>query len=213
MADPVSPLRPPLAPPPAAPPAPPIGDPPSVQERVNALNERNAALVLELAAAKAASAEVVALRQRATLAERRADAAAYPALRHPDVSAHVSGQYDAYASRTGEAAKPFAEWLTGEGATNPLVSPYLVVPAPPPAAGAPPPIPGQPPPVNPSATALPGGSAPPLTAFSKESVRNMSPADVRANLAPIIDQGMKEGEFYISPELKQRLGLAPKPPA
>ena len=195
------------------PPAPPAGDPPSVQERVNALNERNAALVLELATAKAAAAEVAALRQRATLAERRADSAAHPQLRHPDVAAHVSSQYDAYAARTGEAAKGYADWLTTEAATSPLVSPYLATAAPPPVPGQPaaPPVPAPP---NPNGTALPTGAAPPLTVYSEEAVQRMDAPTVRANVGGILDQMVSEGKVApFSDAFKARMGLVPKPTA
>ena len=183
--------------PPTPPPAQPIGDPPSVQERINALNER-------IRVAEAAAAEVATLRQRAILAERRADSAAHPSLRHPDVSAHVSAQYDAYAARTGEAAKSYADWLSGEGATNPLVSPYLAAPSPPPVPGTPPGT-GTPPPVappqpaNPNAGVVQPGGPPPVTAYPSEAVAAMSLQQVAANLDGILKAGADAGEFRYTP--------------
>lgn len=177
---------------PAAPPsALPIGDPPSVQERINALNER-------VRVAESAAAEVAALRQRAILAERRADSAAHPSLRHPDVSAHVSAQYDAYAARTGDAAKSYAEWLAGDGATNPLVSPYLAAPAPPPVPGAPPVV-TPPPPANPNAGVVQPGGPPPVTAYTSEAVGAMTLQQVQANLEGILKAGADAGEFRYTP--------------
>lgn len=176
----------------APPPVLPIGDPPSVQERINALNER-------IRIAEAAAGEVATLRQRAILAERRADSAAHPSLRHPDVSAHVSAQYDAYAARTGDAAKSYAEWLSSDGATNPLVSPYLTVAAPPPVPGTPPPVAPPPVPGAPNAGVVQLGGPPPVTAYTSEAVAAMSLQQVAANLDGILKAGADAGEFRYTP--------------
>ena len=191
---------PPAGPPPLAPAPQPIGDPPSVQERINAINARNAELTAELAAAKAAAAQVETYRRQAVEANRRADAAHIPLLRNPDVSAHVSGQYDAYAARTGDSAKTFADWLASDAANNPLVSPYLATPAapPPPATPATPTTPAAPPP-NPSAGVIPPGATPPLTVFSRAAVEAMSQADVRANLAAVVAAAAADGDVRYTP--------------
>jgi len=157
-------------------------------------------LTAELAAAKAIAAQVETYRRQAVEANRRADAAHIPLLRNPDVSAHVSGQYDAYAARTGDSAKTFVDWLASDAANNPLVSPYLVPPAAPP----PPATPGQPtppaaPPPNPSAGVIPPGATPPLTAFSRAAVEAMSPADVRANLTAIVASAAADGDVRYTP--------------
>lgn len=202
MSDPTSTLRPPATMPPVVPPVPMSapGDSPGVQERINALNARNAEMAAELATARAAAAQVATYQRQAIEANRRADAAHIPALRHPDVSAHVSGQYDAYASRAGDTAKTYADWLSTDAVTHRLVSPYLAAPV---AAVTPgtatPPTPAAPPP-NPSATTLPNSNAPPITAFSRERLDAMTQDEVRANLKAVIEAGNASGDFrYVPP--------------
>ena len=189
----------PPAPPPPAPPAHPPGvlptDTPSMQERINALNARLAAAEAAATAAAALQTQLAEAQRRATLAERRADSGAFPALAHPDVSAHVSSQYEAYAARVGGEAKGYADWLKTDAATNPLVSVYL---APPPVTpGAPPPT--APPPVNPNGSVLPNAAAPPLTAFGRDAVALMDIPTVRANMSGILEQATRDGEVRYTP--------------
>jgi hypothetical protein len=172
---------PPVVPAPVAAPPVPVEDSPGVKQRIDALSAK-------LAAAEAAAANAAALQQQLMLANRRLELAAYPQAQHPDVAAHLSGQYEAYASRTGEGAKPFGEWIKSEAASNPLVSPYLTTPTATPATPAPPA-----PPPNPSAGALVTPAAPPVTAFSEQAVAGMTPAQVRANLPAIMSQLASEG--------------------
>ncbi len=179
-------------------PMPAPGDSPGVQERINALNAKNAEMAAELATARATAAQVATYQRQAVEANRRADAAHIPALRHPDVSAHVSGQYDAYASRAGETAKTYAEWLASDAVTHPLVSPYLAAPVAPVAPGTQPAPPAAPPP-NPSTGVLPTGNAPPITAFTRERMDAMTQDEVRANLKAVIDAGNASGEFRYTP--------------
>lgn len=187
-----TPTMPPVVPPV---PMPAPGDPTSVQERINALNAKNAEMAAELATARAAAAQVATYQRQAVEANRRADAAHIPAMRHPDVSAHVSGQYDAYASRAGDTAKTYADWLASDAVTHPLVSPYLAPPVAAPVPG----TPAAPPPPNPSTNVLPTGNAPPITAFSRERMDVMTPAEIRANLAAVLEAGTASGEIRYTP--------------
>jgi len=163
----------------------------SAKERVDKLTARLREMQAQLAETAGLRATNAAQARESAMLRFAAAHGMSEDIFDPEVVEDVGRRFDRHVASEGSKAGTFAEFLTATAAAPPITLRAAFTPVAAPAAAAA----TMPRPANHNTGIVARQGPPPITSYSAEAVANMTPAQVRANIAAIMAAAAADGEI------------------